>query len=95
MLNLTKEEFKKSYVDSMATVFGRVMEKASPIEQYIVLGDFVRGYAAKNWMVSKENSAKKGDKQMYYFSMEFLMGRLLTNNLMNLGIYDVVKEGLA
>ena len=32
---------------------------------------------------------------MYYFSMEFLMGRLLTNNLMNLGIYEIAKEGLA
>ena len=95
MHTLTKEEFKSIYKDNMAMSFGRVLEKASPIEQYIVLGNFVRAYATKNWMISKEDAAKKGEKQMYYFSMEFLMGRLLTNNLMNLGIYDVVKEGLA
>ena len=33
-------------------------------------------------------------KQMHYFSMEFLMGRLLVNNMMNLGIYEIAKEGL-
>lgn len=94
MLELTKEQFTKFYTDSMASQFGRAMEKSSPVEQYIVLGNFVRAYAAKNWMVSKENAAMRGEKQMYYFSMEFLMGRLLLNNLMNLGIYDVVKDGL-
>lgn len=45
--------------------------------------------------LSKEAIAAKEQKQMYYFSMEFLMGRLMTNNLMNLGIYDIVKDGLA
>ena len=60
----------------------------------MVLGNMIRDYVAFNWKASKQEIAKKQEKQMYYFSMEFLMGRLLTNNLMNLGIYDIVKEGL-
>ena len=55
----------------------------------------IRDYVAFNWKASKQEIAKKQEKQMYYFSMEFLMGRLLTYNLMNLGIYGMVKDGLA
>lgn len=55
----------------------------------------VRDYASIHWNASKNVVSEKQEKQMYYFSMEFLMGRLLTNNLMNLGIYEIAKEGLA
>jgi len=60
-----------------------------------MLGEMVRDYASIHWNASKNVVAEKQEKQMYYFSMEFLMGRLLTNNLMNLGIYEIAKEGLA
>ena len=61
----------------------------------MILGEMVRDYASIHWNASKNVVAEKQEKQMYYFSMEFLMGRLLTNNLMNLGIYEIAKEGLA
>lgn len=89
--NEFKEEFKRRIVER----YGRSFERAHITEKYMILGEMVRDYASVNWNDSKNTVAKIQEKQMYYFSMEFLMGRLLTNNLMNLGIYDIAKEGLA
>lgn len=91
----TTEEFKDEYKRRIIEKYGRSIEQAHKTEKYMVLGEIIRDYASVNWKSSKEEIANKEQKQMYYFSMEFLMGRLLTNNLMNLGIYDIVKEGLA
>lgn len=84
------EEFKRRTIEQ----FGRSVEEAHKTEKYMVLGEMVRDWAGVNWKETKDVIAKNQEKQMYYFSMEFLMGRLLTNNLMNLGIYDIVKDGL-
>lgn len=90
-----KEEFKKEYEERMIKKYGRGIELSHITEKYIVLGTMVREYASSNWKEEKDIVASKELKQLTYFSMEFLMGRLLSNNLMNLGIYDIVKEGLA
>ncbi len=55
----------------------------------------IRDQASENWMSTKETVSGRGQKQLFYFSMEFLIGRLLTNNLMNMGIYEIVRDGLA
>lgn len=89
-----KEEFKEEYKTRIVAKYGRSIESAHITEKYMVLGTMIRDYAAINWKESKETIARNQEKQMYYFSMEFLIGRLLTSNLMNLGIYDIVKEGL-
>ena len=60
----------------------------------MVLETMVRDYASVNWAASKAVVQNNEQKQMHYFSMEFLMGRLLVNNMMNLGIYEIAKEGL-
>lgn len=90
-----KDEFKEEFKRRVIEKYGRSIEQAHKTEKYMVLGEMIRDFASVNWKLSKEAIAAKEQKQMYYFSMEFLMGRLMTNNLMNLGIYDIVKEGLA
>ncbi len=90
-----KEQFKEDFKRRIVERYGRPLEQAHITEKYMTLGEMVRDYASINWSDSKNAVAESKSKQMYYFSMEFLMGRLLTNNLMNLGVYDVVKEGLA
>ena len=89
-----KNEFKTEFKKRIIRHYGRSIEQAHITEKYIILGEMVRDHASENWNLSKDVIANNQEKQMYYFSMEFLMGRLLTNNLMNLGIYNIVKEGL-
>lgn len=89
-----KEEFKEEFVLRIAEMYGRSIDQSHSTEKYMALGEMVREFASLNWMTTKEQIAQSEEKQMFYFSMEFLIGRLLTNNLMNLGIYSLVKEGL-
>lgn len=90
----TKEEFKTEFERRCIMHFGRSHVECHTNEKFIVLGNIVKDYASVNWKASKDTITNSKQKQMYYFSMEFLIGRLITSNLMNLGIYEVVKDGL-
>lgn len=90
-----KEEFKTEYVKRIVEMYGRTIEEAHVTEKFAVLETIVRDQASINWALTKKHVREKEQKQMHYFSMEFLVGRLLVNNLMNLGIYEIVKDGLA
>ena len=87
--------FIERYKETASDMFGKNFEELSEVERYLALGSLIRGYANSNWKETKNAIKKNKTKQLYYFSMEFLMGRLMTSNLMNLGIYDTVKGGLA
>jgi len=79
-----KERIEKRYI---------VKFKNSTIRQkYNVLGEMVSEVVAKDWMNTKDLLSNGTLKEVYYFSMEFLMGRLITNNIMNLGLRDVVEN---
>ena len=89
-----KEEFKFEFSRRIIESYGRTVEEAHITEKFMVLETMVRDYASVNWAASKAVVQNNEQKQMHYFSMEFLMGRLLVNNMMNLGIYEIAKEGL-
>ncbi|MDO5108826.1 MAG: glycogen/starch/alpha-glucan phosphorylase [Erysipelotrichaceae bacterium] len=90
-----KNEFKKEFSRRIVESYGTAPELAHPTEQYLVLGEIVRDYANVNWKDTKVAERRTQAKQVYYFSMEFLLGRMMTSNLQNLGIYDIVVEGLS
>ena len=91
----TKESFKNEFAKRLASKYGRSVETSHITERYDVLGEMVRDYAGDKYRLTHDAVINKKQKQLVYFSMEFLMGRLLVNNMQNLGIYEIAKKGLA
>jgi len=92
--SIYKDDFKTRFIDRLERTYSRGIDFTSDVEKYIVLGEMLREEALLDWK-SVKAKLKKGSKQVYYFSMEFLMGRMMVNNLINLNIYKPVNEGLA
>jgi starch phosphorylase len=86
---LDTKEFKITIERILKTDYGKSIDKAKDYEKYNALSKAVMGIIINNWNKTAEVYAK--GKQAYYLSAEFLMGRALGNNLMNLGIYEEVK----
>ena len=91
---ITKKRFKDDFIKKLTTERAQNMKEANLWDQYVAFGSLIRDYITQYWVATNEDYAKKAKKQVYYFSMEFLMGKILENNLMNLGIKDICEEGL-
>lgn len=94
MLNITKEQFKNDFIRTMRRKFPVEINEASAYELFNALGSLVKEYQGEAWAKTLKKYKEYHEKQVYYFSIEFLLGRLLGPNLLNLGIRDIVKEGL-
>lgn len=90
-----KLDFKQEFERRLSEKYGRSVPDSHITEQYDVLGEMVRDYAGYYWRNCRADIVDKDDPQLIYFSMEFLMGRLLVSNMQNLGIFKVAKDGLA
>lgn len=84
------EEYKEEFLRSVAEPF----ETCEQQEKYAALARLICGRAAGLAAACREKNREQNVKQVYYFSMEFLIGRLLKNYLIDLGIEDLVREGL-
>ena len=82
------ETFKKNIMNKYAIPF----DNSTPYQQYMVLGQMLMEEIGLKWYENNEYINKNNLKVAFYFSMEFLMGRMITNNLQNYGVYNVVKE---
>ncbi|WP_078552544.1 glycogen/starch/alpha-glucan phosphorylase [Bacillus alkalicellulosilyticus] len=89
-----KRKFKKALVEKVEKSIGRTFENATPIEIYQTLGTMLKEQINQNWVSTNETYEKNNEKQVYYFSMEFLLGRLIETNLLNMDALQIVKESL-
>jgi starch phosphorylase len=94
-LTIDKETFKQGFIDKLQTIHGKTIDEASINDKYVALGSVIRDFISDNWIKTNKQYAEKGEKQVYYFSMEFLLGKLLDMNLINLDIKDVCLQALS
>lgn len=89
-----KATFKKEVLDNCRRLYRKELTEASPQEQFQAVSYAVKEAIIDNWMATQKQFDKEDPKIVYYMSMEFLMGRALGNNLINMTAYKEVREAL-
>ena len=90
-----KESFKKEVAKNVKTLYRKSIDEATNQQVFQAVCYAVKDDIIDRWIATHKEYEKKNAKTVYYLSMEFLMGRALGNNLINLTYYDSVKEALA
>ena len=94
MAIISKEALKQSIVDNVKVLYKKTIDEASTEQVFQAVSYAVKDIIIDNWIKTHKAYEEKDVKILYYMSMEFLMGRALGNNLINLGELKEVKEAL-
>ena len=89
-----KETFKQTVKDNIRTLYRKTIEEANPQQVFQAVSYAVKDVIFDDWFATQKAYDKADAKTVYYMSMEFLMGRALGNNLINMTVYKDVKEAL-
>ena len=89
-----KDAFKKEVRNNVKTLFRKEVEEATPQQLFQAVSYAVKEAIIDDWLATQKQYEKDDPKTVYYMSMEFLMGRALGNNLINMTAYKEVKEAL-
>ena len=91
-INISKDKFKSMIIDNLRTITRKTVETATPEEIYQSAVYAIRDIVNDIWMKSHDTYFEKDVKMVYYLSMEFLMGRFFGNSIINLSIYEPIKQ---
>ncbi len=94
MQKFDKELFKKEVKNNVKVLFRKTLEEADQQQIFQAVAYAVKDVIVDNWMTTQQEYEKKDPKTVYYMSMEFLMGRALGNNMINLQSYKEIAEAL-
>ena len=89
-----KETFKQTVKDNIRTLYRKTIEEATPQQLFRQFPMRSRTVIFDDWFATQKAYDEADAKTVYYMSMEFLMGRALGNNLINMTVYKDVKEAL-
>ncbi len=89
-----KEGFKKAVINNVKNLYRKTIDEATSQQIFQAVAYAVKDDIIDRWIATQKAYEKQNPKTVYYLSMEFLMGRALGNNLINLTCYDQVKEAL-
>ncbi|MDO4965636.1 MAG: glycogen/starch/alpha-glucan phosphorylase [Lachnospiraceae bacterium] len=92
--SFNKEAFKKSVKDNVKTLYRKTIEEATEQQIYQAVCYTIKDTVIDNWLETQKEYEKQDPKTVYYLSMEFLMGRALGNNMINLKCYKDVAAAL-
>ncbi len=93
-LDFDKETFKKEVVNNVKTLYRKTIDEATQQQVFQAVSYAIKDTIIDQWIATHKEYEKQNAKTVYYLSMEFLMGRALGNNLINLTYYKEVKEAL-
>ncbi len=93
-VSFDKDLFKRSVVYNVKTLYRKSMEEATQQQIFQAVSYAIKDAIVDHWMTTQEEYEKQDPKMVYYLSMEFLMGRALGNNIINLMAYKPVKDAL-
>ena len=93
-LAFDKELFKRSVLYNIKTLYRKTLEEATPQQIFQAVSYAVKDTIVNNWMDTQKEYEKRDVKIVYYMSMEFLMGRALGNNMINLKAYKQIGKAL-
>ncbi|MBP1048266.1 glycogen/starch/alpha-glucan phosphorylase [Enterococcus sp. BWM-S5] len=93
-MRITKEQFKTDFRQRVQEKFTNEVEEASNGELFASLGAVIQAYYSDEWKETRKATRDDKCKQAYYFSIEFLPGRMLKSNLLNMGLLDIVRDSL-
>ena len=89
-----KNQIKQDIINNVKILYRRSIEEANPMEVYQAVSLTMQKLIIDDWMKTQKAYEEKDVKTVYYLSMEFLIGRALGNNIINLGAVKEVKEAL-